>query len=290
MKILTTIHKFKNLDLLLKKADGVVVSVAGFSARETAYFSVEELVDIAETVNKKGKEMFISLKAMLFDDNVEKIKNTFLQLKDLMISGFIIADLGYLYLLKELGFENIIYHPETLLASENDFNIMFDYGVKGAFIAKEITLEDLKLIANNKQGEVFILGHGHLNMFYSKRKLLNSYFQTIGKDYDYQGKKTLTLKEQTRKSLYPIIEDEYGTHIFRSEVSTVLKQVENLKDVDYLLIDTIFKDDYYGEQIIDFFKNGYNEKEITKLQEKYNEVWDEGFLFTKTIYKKDEES
>ena len=119
-----------------------------------------------------------------------------------------------------------------------------------------------------------------------KRALLKNYFSKIAFQYDY-NKDTIRLKEKSRESLYPIIEDEFGTHIFRSEVSTTLYNLAELKGIDYLIIDSIFHDDDYAYEVLKLFKEGPNKTKIEDLKNKYNEQWDSGFLFTKTIYKRD---
>ena len=126
-------------------------------------------------------------------------------------------------------------------------------------------------------------------MFYSKRTLLKNYFKSVNSDYKYQNNFNLTLEEKRRKGKYPIIEDDFGTHVFRDKVSTVIKYLDSLKNVDYFLIDTLFKSDEYALDILKMFKEGYSEELALKLMEKYDEEWDDGFLNLKTIYKKDDE-
>ena len=69
MKLLTTIHKLKNAEKLLKEADGLVVGLAGFVARETSNLEVEEFRQLANLV-KAEKELYISLKPLLYDEYV----------------------------------------------------------------------------------------------------------------------------------------------------------------------------------------------------------------------------
>ncbi len=289
MKYLTTIYDIDNSSKLLTLADGLVVGLKGLSTRETSYLEVEAFKNLSNHCKQLNKALFISLKPMLFNDQVKHIKAIFNELKDTYYSGVIVGDLGYYYLLTEMGVNNIIYHPETLLTNIMDINSFFDVGVKGAFVAKEIRLEDIKRIAQYKKGNIFMTAHGYLNMFYSKRHLLNSYFNETGITYDFLNKETLKLKELKREGLYPIIEDEFGTHIYRKDVTTALYQTDELKDLDYLVIDSIFHDDDYAYDILKLFKNDIDEVKIQQIKDKYNEVWDKGFLFTKTIYKRDKQ-
>lgn len=290
MKYLTTIHKLENKELLLNEADGIVVGLKDFSARETSLLTIKEFKEISDYTKQNNKELYISLKPMLFNDDANSLINLFKEIKDYYYTGVIVGDLGYYYLLAPLGVNNIIYNPETLLTNIIDFNSGISIGMKGAFVAKEINLSDVIKITENKKGKLFITAHGHLNMFYSKRKLLKSYYNYVEVPYDYLNKTNLSIEELNRDYKYPIIEDKFGTHIFRENVSSVIKHLDSLKGVDYFLIDSLFKDDFYAIDIIKLFKKGYNENETSKIMNKYKEQWDDGFLNLKTIYKKDEKS
>lgn len=288
MKLLTTIHQLNNAEQLLKNSTGLVVGLKGFSSRETSLLSIEEFKELSELAKSMDKEVYISLKPMLYNAYTDGLTTLFSMIKDFYYTGVIVGDIGYYYLLSSLGVKNIIYNPETLLTNIDDFNNFFEIGVKGAFVAKEINIKDVIAICENKKGQLFLTAHGHLNMFYSKRKLLKSYFSSVNLIYDYENKMTLTLEETRRKGNYPIIEDKFGTHVFRNRVSTVIKYLDELKDVDYFLIDSLFKSDEYALQILKMFKKGYDEIRVQKLMDNYNEKWDEGFLNLRTIYKKDD--
>ena len=97
----------------------------------------------------------------------------------------------------------------------------------------------------------------------------------------------LKIVEENRKDdPYPILEDQAGTHVFRSQMFSSLKHLEELKQsVDYLVIDSLFKDDDYAVKVLKMYKDGKEDHEvIDQLKEKYQEVWDEGFFYKKTIY------
>lgn len=287
MKLLITLYNLDNAKELLTNASGLVIGLKDFSTRETSYLTTEEFKEISRLTKSLNKELYISLKPLLFNEQVKDIKQLFNQIKDLYFTGVIVGDLGYYYLLKELEVKNIIYNPETLLTNIEDINEAYSVGFKGAFISKEILLKDIKKIIEEKNGDIYLTAHGYLNMFYSKRKLIKNYFKETNISHAYLNKQTLKLKERKREGYYPIIEDKFGTHIFRKSVSTVLYQLEQLKGVDYLLIDSIFHDDNYTKQILSLFVSKINETKIEQLKKDYDEQWDEGFLFTKTIYKKD---
>lgn len=287
MKYLITIYNINNANKLLNLADGLVVGLKGFSTRETSNFTTQEFKEVSKIAEENNKELYISLKPMLYNEQIEGLKQLFNILKDVYFTGVIVGDIGYYFLLKESNVNNVIYHPETLLTNITDINEAFDTGFSGAFISKEIHLDDVVRISNEAKGKLFLTAHGYLNMFYSKRPLIENYLIESKLEHEFLDKQTLRLKEQKREGLYPIIEDSFGTHIYRKDVSTAINQKKELNKIDYFLIDSIFHCDEYALDILNLFKNTTDE-EIKRIKEKYNESWDEGFLLTRTIYKRNE--
>lgn len=288
MKKLITLYQIKNLDKLAKYADGFIIGSNDFSARLTNGFTIEEINLIIEKSTKIKKEIFLNVNRMFTDKEISIFEEIIKKIDVNNLSGIIVADIGTFMALDQLGFgSKVIYNPETLLTNTTDFNYLSSNNIKGAFIAKEITLEDIVTIGREKKYQMFMVGHGHLNMFYSKRYLLDNYQELIDGDNSYTNNQKLTIIEPKRKdSPYPIYQDNAGTHVFRSKVMNSFGFVEKLESVvDYFIIDTLFKDDNYGLRVLELYDKQDDEK-ISKLKDDYNEEWDFGFLDNKTYYKR----
>ncbi len=281
MKLITNFYNLESVDEILKYADGVVVGLSGFSTRETNYLTLEELEVISKKLRQAQKELYLSFKPFLGGQK-DGLLTLFELIKDFYITGLIVGDIGYYSLLKDYNFK-IIYNPETVLTNSYDINLLKDYGIRGAFISKEITLTDIKEIIRLKEIPLYMTVHGYLNMFYSKRKLLRSYFDFINLKHDYNHDR-MRIKEEKREEFNPIIEDMFGTHVYRSEVTSYLDYLDELKDLDYFNIDGIFHNDEYIIDILKLFRNP-SKKLKEELENKYKEKWDTGFFFKKTIYK-----
>lgn len=281
MKLLTNFYNLEYVDEILKYADGVVVGLSGFSTRETSYLTLEELEVVSKKLKQAKKELYLSLKPFIGSQK-DGLLTLFELIKDFYITGLIVGDIGYYILLKDYNFK-IIYNPETLLTNSYDINLLKDYGIKGAFISKEITLIDIKEIIKLKEIPLYMTVHGYLNMFYSKRKLLKSYFDFINLKHDYHHDK-MRIKEENREEFNPIIEDIFGTHVYRSEVTSYIDYLDELKGLDYFNIDGIFHSDEYIIDVLKLFRNPSKELKEA-LENKHKEKWDTGFFFKKTIYK-----
>lgn len=287
MKLLITCHDSTNIEMLSTYADGFIIGNHQFGARLTHSFDVEEINYIASEAKHLNKEVFIQANQMMTDDELSRFSNWLDYLNLEHITGVIVADLGALIILKEKGLnQKAIYNPETLITNVYDFNFLDQFQVFGVYAAKEITIEDLKKIGSEKKVNMFMVGHGHLNMFYSKRKLVQNYLDFLNEDMSLRHRQDLIIIEEHRKEdPYPILEDDAGTHVFRSNMMNAFNQVDTLSSfVDYMVIDTLFKDDHYGALVSEMYQTK-NEVLKEKIQKEFNENWDEGFFFKKTIYK-----
>lgn len=289
MKILTTIHDLKNLKSLSVFVDGFLIGNDQFGTRLTHSFDVLELISAIHETKSLHKEIVLLFNQIMNDAELADFK-TFIQALPLEdVTGIVCADIGVLMVLSNLGYASkVIYNPETLITNTYDFNVMQELGIKGVFVAKEITLEEVKEIGEHRKLELYMIGHGHLNMFYSKRQLIENFMDHLSMQNIDHNRRNLTLVEETRQSdAYPILEDTAGTHVFRSKMMHAINHLNELKhDVDVLVIDTIFKDDDYAFKVLPMYQNQILDPQIkSELESTYHESWDEGFFYKKTIYK-----
>src|SRR5690554_1373832 len=290
MKIITTLHDINNLLEILSLSDGILIGNDIFSARQTNSFTVDEINQIIKIAKSNNKKCFLNLNKMYYDHEIDELTSFLKQIKSNNLSGIVIADIGVIAVLENLGLKNLaIYNPETLLTNHFDFNYLSEDNILGAFVAKEITIDDILLIGKHKKYHLFYTRHGNLNMFYSKRNLLTNFTDHLDVQWELKNKKNLLIMERKRSDeKYPLLEDEAGTHVFRANTLVSLNYINKLEEVvDYLIVDTIFKDDNYAKRVLPLYKNRMiNFDEVRKqLENEYGETWDEGFLNHKTFYK-----
>jgi U32 family peptidase len=289
MKLITTLYHINELKKLSKYADGFIVSNENLGTRLTKSFSFDEINQVIDESKALNKEVFLSVNQIFNDQQIILIKEKLLQIKLDLLDGIIIADIGLIKVFSDMNLSSkVVYNPETLMTNVYDFNFLIDFKIKGVYVAKEITLEDLLYIASKKKYQMFLVGHGHLNMFYSKRHLIDNFMIFQDEENIYQNRQDLKIIEEKRADEpYPILEDLAGTHVFRSNVFQSIEYIDLLKDfVNYLIVDTIFKDDEYALKVLKMYKEEHIDFNIkNELEVKYHEKWDEGFFHKKTIYK-----
>ncbi len=288
MKYLVTLHNKDNLTNLLH-ADGYIIGNSLFSVRLTNSFEPIEINEIIKFANDNKKDIFLSLNKMFYDEDFLKLDNflNLINIKDL--TGIIASDLGLVHFLIEKGLNNkIIWEGESLTTNQFDFNFLHEFNILGSFVAKEITIEDIIDIGKNKKHKLFLTGHGYFSMFYSKRKLISNFSEHYNLNLSCDNNK-YHLEELARVGeKYPILEDNDGTHVFRSRVTNSFNVLNELEEVvDYFVINSLFKDDLYTIKVLSLYQNGYNKTILNDIKEKYNETWDDGFYTTKTVYLKE---
>ncbi len=290
MKKIVTLYKIESIDLLIDYVDGFILGQNGVSTRLTRSFETSEILFAAQKIQSCHRECFILMNRILHDLDANSYETFIKTIDSDAITGYIVGDIGVLSIGKKLGISHkMIYNPETLITNVFDAHFYHSLGIQGVFLAKEITLDDIQVIGQHRPYKIFAYGHGFLNMFYSKRQLIQAYFENKNQNHRYHDQRNLSVVEEKRPEFkYPILEDEGGTHVFRNHVFSSLNYLKPLKDaIDYLVFDTVFHDDAYALGVLKLYHNEITltDPQVLTIQQKYHEVWDEGFFFKKTVYK-----
>jgi len=241
-------------------------------------------VDLYHELDKIDKRpIYLLVNKMIHEEDVPVLKEILIKAKDNKVSGIVAADLTVMVVAKELGMNNlVIYQPGTMNTNSFDNQYFSQAGIKGLTISKEITLDEIKNICENHTLELSLVGHGYLDMFYSRRKLLSNYFIYKGVNRkNVKENDSFRLKEEMRsESLYPIFEDDGGTHVFRDKALESFVEVSTLKDyLSDFFVERIFMADeeYYDSLSV------YNDfDQADAFLEKYGSKYNKGFYYQYT--------
>lgn len=293
MKLAVTPFHVSNIKKLAD--NGAEVFILGndkYANRLVKSFSELELKEASDIIKSINKKLIVSMNLIIHNQDIKPVEEFLDTLKELEVAGIIFGDLGLYNIAKKKDMEHLlIYNPETLNTNYYDKTFWAKKGVKGIIISKEITLHDIKLISENKSIEIGLIGHGHLNMFHSRRPLISNFFKFNDEEHkEYIKNRNLRLVEELRDEVYPVFQDEHGTHIFREKVMESYNECLELdKSLDLFIIDPIFKDPQYLEETVLNYFNILKEQDQTlanKISEQYKKDHDSGFLYKKTVYDK----
>ena len=233
-------------------ADAVYIGGEVFSLRANAKnFTDAEMAEGIAFAHERGAKVYVTANILAHDDDIEKAKGFFEDMRVLGPDGLIIADPGMFTLAGEVC-PDIERHISTQANNTNTetFRFWHEMGASRVVAARELTLKELKAIRSgipaSLEMECFV--HGAMCISYSGRCLLSNYL--AGKDanhgecthpcrwrYTLQGKKEiledggLALEEETRPGeYYPIMENDRGTYIMNSRDLCMIEHIPELID------------------------------------------------------------
>ena len=293
MKIAVTPFNIKSIKKLSKSgADIFIIGNDKYANRLVKSYSEVEISESCELIKSLEKEVYIQMNLIVHNENIPEFTQFLEFVKTLGVDGIIFSDLAVYNLAERKNMNHLlIYNPETLNANYYDPIFWYKKAIKGLTISKEITLKDIQLISKNSQIEISLVGHGHLNMFHSRRPLIENFFKFKTEEYNYYiENRNLRLVEEIRNEFYPVFQDAHGTHIFRDKVMESYQEIYILSEsLDIFIIDGIFKDTDYLIETINNYRSLMLSKNLVKaktLSEYYKKDHDSGFLYKKTVYDK----
>ncbi|OQX93917.1 MAG: hypothetical protein B6I17_00700 [Tenericutes bacterium 4572_104] len=272
MNIVARLKDVLEIEKLSQLKVDIILLDTFFSVRVLKRFDLKEIEEIVLTCKNYNIKTYISINKMIHEEDLKSLKLFLEELKTLDIDGIVIGDLTVYVQAKQIHLESkIIYQPGTMNTETYSVEYFEKHPIKGVTLSREITLDEIKkILLYETKLELSIIGHGYLDMFYSKRKLLTNYF----KYKNISGKKIIDnynyrLNEEIRPNdFYPILEDNYGTHIFRSHKLISYNEIQIIKSkITDFYIERLFMEDeeyfdsiklYNGSIGIDSFLNIYN--------------------------------
>ena len=268
--LITYLYDLSELD---KMGDAIVLSLKDYSFSQPKMFTVDEIINIKNTIDKK---VFLSITPLFHEDDFISLRPIIKKLS--ILDGFIFQDLGLIELFKENNIlDKAIYAPETFITNHLDRDYFRPSGLNKFLLSREITLEDIKNILDKKEDTLYMYqAFGYSMMFYSYRHHFENYFKHYGLNLDLSNKYNVSIKEENRSELYKTIEDNKGFRIYKDKILNAYKEVKEL-NIDYILLERIFIDDFMYYDSIKLFNSKMS---LTSFYNKYDKhLFDKGYLY-----------
>lgn len=285
MKLIVTASNDTIFSLLDKAIDGIILPIKNHAMRFGETFDLNDLASYIKQAHQKNKQLFVAVNAIYHEDKLDDLAETMMTLSTLAIDGIYFADLAVYEFAQSYGLKDkLIYYPETYVTNYQDMAFWASEQIKSAVLSREMTLEDIEAISKNSPLSVSIIGHGYLNMFHSKRRLIKTFFDyTKHKQKTDLTNQTYKIIEEIRDEAYPIYQDQFGTHIFREKPLASIRVFESLTPyVDNFIIDTQF---YQNDVIYDIIDDYVALKAGHSIDASKYDDHDDGFYYKKTVYK-----
>ena len=249
---------------LLYGADAVYLAGTRFGMRSAAdNFTSDELYEAAQYVHERGKKIYLTLNTMPHNYEYPDLRAFLEYIKDAGIDACIVADMGVMYLIKEIMPDMEIHvSTQASIVSAAAANAYVKLGAKRLVLARELTLSEIKEIkASLPQGielEAFV--HGSMCVSYSGRCMLSH--SLTGRDANRGAcaqpcRWEYNITEIKRPDQpYPIEENELGTFIMSSKDMCTISIIPQLIEagIDSFKIEGRMKSAYYAAVVTNAYR------------------------------------
>ena len=234
-------------------ADAVYIGGKQFNLRSIrGNFSIEDLNAGLEYAHASGVKVYLTLNAVVHEDEIEDLREYIEKLKGIGLDGIIVSDMGVMALIKKM-LPKLRIHISTQANITNlqAVKAAADNGASRVNLSREISYSSLQSIMSDSPAEIETFVHGALCISYSGRCMLSKYM--TGRDAN-KGECTHScrwkyyLMEEERSNLFfPIEQDNSGTYIYNSRDLCLLQKLDSIVDagVDSIKIEGRMKTENY---------------------------------------------
>ena len=286
MKYIVISNNIKEVEFYKNKgADTFIFGLEGYSINYPE-LSLEEISKLSLNTN-----LFVAINKNLFNSEFADLKEKLFELSKLSVLGILFYDLGLLNIVRENNIKlDLVWHQTHMVTNYNTCNYYYDKGVNYAFLANEITLDEMIEIKAKTKMKLMVECFGYPVMAHSRRMLLTNYFKSIAK-----AKEDRVYNLSDKYTNYLLKENKEGASILHGKLingtKPLFKLIEN--NFDYIVLDMQEVDTMLGEKVLTeylYILNNYsliNEDEKEKIIKKMNELIGDNtnFFYKKTIYK-----
>lgn len=255
-------------------ADAVYLGLKNFSARATAVnFSAEELDNFVGYAHSLKRKVYVTVNTLVQENELQNLLQTLDVCSNCGADGIILQDLGVARIIKE-KYPELELHASTQMAVHNKEGALAlqKMGFKRVVLARELTLREIKEIADipGLETEAFI--HGALCYCYSGMCMFSSL---------ESGRSA-----NRGKCLYPcraIFDGESGEKHYFSMKDMALKEQVLKLPVNSLKIEGRKKSALYVAAVTDYYRRildgkGADERRADNIKQIFSRPWCEFML------------
>ncbi len=283
-------------------ADAVYVGGKHFNLRSIhGNFTLKQLKEGVEYAHKRGVKVYLTLNAVLAEDEIERFGDYIQELKKIDLDAVIVSDMGVFSLIRKI-WPQVPIHISTQANTNNSaaVNQWARLGAQRVNLAREVPFKNLQKIMAQSQTEIEVFIHGAMCISYSGRCMLSKYMS--GRDANrgrcaHSCRWKYYLMEQERSNLFfPVCPDKKGTYIYNSRDLCLLSKLDLLaaSGVHSFKIEGRMKTENYVSLVtwvyrraLDYIKEGeFHRNNIQKLVSELDKCshrnFTLGFMFAKS--------
>ena len=226
MKILVGLNN-KNIEDYLNYTKSFIIGLKDFSINYLDY-SIEEIKKLRK--DYPDIEIFVSVNKNIFNNDLDLLKESLIELNRININGILFYDLSVLSLSLKYNLSiPLIWAQEHMTTNYNTCNYYYDNGCKYVYLSSEITTDEIKEIKDKSKIKLISFIFGYPDVSFSKRKLITNYFLSKNTKKDKEW-----YKISSDNNHYFIKENNLGTRILYGNILNGVKPFSDLYDtLDY---------------------------------------------------------
>lgn len=161
---------------VLNGANAVYLGGTEFSARKYAgNFDRDQMREAVRFCHSYGVKVYVTMNTLLTNEELKRALQYAGFLYETGVDALIIQDLGLLRMLRA-NIPDFELHASTQMTAHNldGVNLLYSLGCKRVVLSRELTLKEIKYIADNTKAELEVFIHGALCIGFSGQCLFSS--------------------------------------------------------------------------------------------------------------------
>jgi len=148
--------------------DAVYFGLNRFSARAKTGFAPQELEDVIRTLHRRGVRGYVTVNTLVFEDEIEEAARLIGVIAQAGTDAIIVQDVGTARLARQIA-PDLELHASTQMSITDSAGVRFaqELGLSRVTLARELSLQDLRMIASETDCDLEIFVHGALCVAYS---------------------------------------------------------------------------------------------------------------------------
>ena len=279
MKLILIPDDLSNLDKYIDRGcQGIIIGLKDLSTNYEVQLTIEQIKALREKY--PDIELFVSMNKNFFNDELEQVEKSLLELDKINIQGVLYYDLSVLYLRNKNNLKlDLVWNQTHMVTNYNTCNYYKNLGVNYAYLSTEITLDEIKEIKEKTNMKLFAFAYGYPVMAHTRRSLLTNYF--LNRQKEYNGQVCHIYDNNDRFSLK---EDKTGTTFLNDKIVNGTCLITD-SNIDYL----VFSNDLIPEDtslelvsLTTELISTNNERVIGEIEDLIGDYTN--FFFKKTIF------
>jgi putative protease len=271
--------------LIAAGADAVVIGEHRYGLRLPGEVPLEQMSEAVHWAHAHGAKVYAAVNQIFDNKRIQELPDYIKKLQIAGVDAIVFGDPAVLMETCELP-EPIALHWNAEMTSTNyaTANYWANKGATRAVLARELNLDQVLEFKRLAKLDIQVQVHGITNIYHSKRELVKSYTEHLGKAAALQDRgmsQGLFLIEQERQDQrYPIYEDRSGTHIMSSEDLCMLENLHELIEgqVDSFKIECLLKSREYNETVVRSYRAAIDAYTADPAGYSFNPEWLENIV------------